>query len=185
MVGLPCLACFDDFSGAVPVGVEELCVRAFVFFNSILGFKCKEQKTCHGIDILFLGLRLAASCPVVIELPADKRKKYRDQIAAILSSGRCTVADADSLYGRLQWAESSVFGRAQKVYLVPIGKQKYSRSSALSARLIVSLKWFHEYLSEPRVRFFTEPSSSVDYVVFSDASLEGLGACVSSPGEAI
>ena len=176
--GVPCIAFFDDFSGASPAGAEKECVEAFLHLNEALGFRCKENKTCFGHAITFLGLRLAASSPILIELPSEKRERYMRQISDILLSRKCTVSDADSLYGRLQWAESLVFGRAQKVFLSPISRQKYSRSTKLSARLTSSLVWFQEFLSEPRARFFVNPSPLVDFVAFSDASLEGLGVCV-------
>jgi hypothetical protein len=64
------------------------------------------------------------------------------------------------------------------VYLAPIYQQKYTRGGAISARLRMALLWFLEFLSAPRVRVYAQPSRVVDFVVFSDASLFGLGASV-------
>ena len=175
---VPCISFFDDFSWAALAGVEEECVRAFEAFNEILGFKVKPEKNAFGREIPFLGLRVRSGSPVSIELPSDKREKYRAQILGILRSGKCSSADADSVYGRLQWAESCIFGRAVKVFLAPIAGRKYSHKTHLSARLKVALEFLASYLIEPRVRLFARPSRQVDFVVFSDASLTGLGVCV-------
>ena len=175
---LPCISFFDDFSGAAPKSLGRLPLECFEAFNEALGFRVKREKSLRGNAVPFLGVRLESGPRVRLSLPCEKREKYSRQIADRLREGKCSPADADSLFGRLQWCESLLFGRAHRAYLVPVYRQKYARGSDVSARLRMALSWFLEFLSAPRVRFYAQPSSSVDFVVFSDASLAGLGACV-------
>ena len=59
-------------------------------------------------------------------LSEDRRLEYLRQICDLISTRLCCVADADSLFGRLQLCESSFFGRANRVYLIPLFRQKSS-----------------------------------------------------------
>ena len=98
----------------------------------------------------------------------------------ILGSGKCSRADADSLFGRLIFCESAVFGRANRVFLSPIYYQKFTYSGEISDSLRRALLWFKDFLNAPILRMYNPEHVQTDFVVFSDASLEGLGVVVCS-----
>ena len=182
---VPCLSFFGDFSGACPADVSGLVLMCFMEFNSAMGFAVKAEKNEVGPSIQFLGVSVSIadglSAPIALALPEEKREKYASQIEEVLSSSFCPASTADSIFGRLQWAESLIFGRVHRAFLMSICMQKFSRSAAVSPRLEGALRWFKKFLSRRRVRIFSKPSDKIDFVVFSDASTTGLGVCVVSP----
>ena len=73
-----------------------------------------------------------------------------------------------------------VFGRSHKIHLYHLLGQKFSKSPRISPELRASLLWFRIFLSTPQAREYVQPRACVDLVVFSDASLTGLGVCVAT-----
>ena len=94
----------------------------------------------------------------------------------------CNTADADSIFGRLQFCESAIFGRSHRIFLTPIFKQKYATSRAISPPLKASLKWFSDFLSSPKSVHYDPPGRGSDFLIFSDASESGLGVVICVPG---
>ena len=183
--GLPCISFFDDFAGVAHKELGSLPLECFEELNEALGLMVKKEKSVQGDVITFLGLKVSCvPSGVRIELPNDKREAYREQILAILEKGSCSQGDADSLFGRLQFCESAVFGRANRVFMVPIYLQKAAEHSSIPYRLRAALVWFAKFLERPKVRLYKRPSPTVHAVLFSDASLEAVGAAIYLPGKA-
>jgi hypothetical protein len=178
----PCVAFFDDFAGVAPAGLEAQALALFAKFNDAIGFRVKHEKSEHGPEISYLGLSLSAGPPAEIALPDNKREKYSEQIRSVLFSGKCSSAEADSLFGRLQWSDCVVFGKTNRAFLAPLCKRKRSPRRDISQELRSSMLWFLSFLSSPRKRLYQRVDPRVGLVVFSDASLTGLGALVTTPG---
>ena len=177
--GVPCISYFDDFSGVAPTkAIGDLCLSLFKDFSESLGFPVKDSKSEVGRKIQYLGLDIEAVEGVTVAVPSQKRVNYCELISAVVKSGVCSQSDADSLYGKLQWCSSNVFGRGLKVRLSPLLRQKFSKNGTMPEDLKWSLRFFGGRLLKPRVRRFVEPSKKVDFIAFSDAPLSGLGACV-------
>ena len=54
--GLPVFPFFDDFCGAGPACLGDLCQKDFILFNTLCGFDIKSEKTCSVWKYLISGL---------------------------------------------------------------------------------------------------------------------------------
>ena len=181
--GIPVLSYFDDFSGCAPEELGDLPLRCFEALNDFLGLRIKKEKSVYGKPIPFLGLEVEQrKHKLVITLPEDKRMSYKVGVESLLKQKSCSQIEADSIFGKLQFCESTVFGRASRIFLVPIFSQKTATAPRLYPRLARAFHWLSNFLSEPKSRTYERPHKAVDALVFSDASLSGLGAVVCLPG---
>ena len=145
---------------------------------------CDITNSPHDLlgRIFFAGAAPDFLGTVPIFLSEDKRMKYLRQICDLISTGLRCVADADSLFGRLQLCESFLFGRANRIYLIPLFRQKSSAFSDISPSLAKSLAWSHCFSSTPKSTTYRPNCvGGFGLVMFTDASLHGLGVCVCSP----
>ena len=112
--------------------------------NQALGLSSVKDKKCKfGQIIEFLGLQIdVASGHPVISLPEEKRTKYLSQVAQILLRGVCGQRDADALFGRLQFCDGAIGGKAHKTFLAPIYMQKALPEGPICERLREALTWF-------------------------------------------
>ena len=84
--------------------------------------------------------------------------------------------------GKLNFATSHLWGRATRVYLVPLYKHAAKRGVALRHPLRVAIPWWVEFLRAPLTRPYWLPPPEIGAVVFVDASMSGLGVVFSRPG---
>ena len=179
----PGFSYFDDFSGAAPAELEGLPLECFEALNAVLGLRIKKEKSSLGHEIPFLGLMVSETHDgFEISLPEEKRVAYKAKVDELLESKYCSQSDADSIFGKLQFCETTVFGRANRIFLVPIYLQKTSSTPRVGPRLERALCWLSNFLTEPKTRVYRRPANTVHAVVFSDASLTALGAVICLPG---
>ena len=156
-VGLP-FQMFDDNQPDVVGTLDGFCREAFAA-------KLSRAGVCE-------------STPVFLWMPEEKRAALREQILVTLSGDEISHVAADQIFGRLIWAESGLFGRGHRSYMVPILLAKYSSSTKISPSLRSSLTWFAEFLESPRnlIRQYRPCDPRSHVVAFSDASLSRIGA---------
>ena len=148
-----------------------------IALSEAIGFKVKHSKCFWGKQVGFLGLLLCVNAmPPTLYLPEEKRIAYQHQIRDIITSGRCSRSGADSIFGRLQFCEYSIFGRTNRIFLIPIYKRKYAMATSIGPRLSLALRWFAEFLEEPQSRIYRSPVFVYPGgLVFTDASEKRLG----------
>ena len=182
---IPLISFFDDFIGACySPNVCALALECFNALNILLGLKLKKAKEYMGENVQFLGLDISiVDGEIKVSLPDDKRVSYKAIVDDIISSGICPPALAASLAGKLNFGASCVWGRAPRVYLSPIYKQSTGETDEVGVALRHAAHWWSSFLSTSVARTFARPSPHVGAILFSDASLSGLGVVLQVKGK--
>ena len=128
---LPRIAFYDDFAGVAPEGVQE-ALAYFKQLNDTVGYLLREHKCATGKKIQYLGTNLDATGRIAtLSLPEEKRHSYKEQIDRRLLEQKRSATTAETLVGRLQFCESSIYARASRVKLQNLHDHQHSKSGLL------------------------------------------------------
>ena len=174
---IPSLGYFDDFLLVVPRGLAPRALRLFGALNEALGFSLKNEKSAHGSAVEFLGIVISSSpSTVTVAISADRRTSLRAEIAQAIESGFLRRDQAESLAGKLSFAQFHAFGRCGRAFLPRL----YARSrygGRIGFGLASDLIWWRSFLSADSVRPVLRGSPLPDAIVYTDAAGDGgLGA---------
>ena len=161
---------------ATPAGASEVA-REVV--EDLLGWDFDASKrVSDSASAPILGVEVgvdSAGLAINLEIGAAKLAQWESQIRAVLKRNVLHPAEAKKLAGRLSWGASAVFGRAARVHLAPLYKQASGASSALTGRVVRSLRWWLRFLkSVPRRTVLcSSPAARLRCIVYSDATGRG------------
>ncbi|CAE7321420.1 unnamed protein product [Symbiodinium sp. CCMP2592] len=136
LVELECLACnyYDDYP-VLDVSMlsanTERTIRKLMRFLGVVCSEDKELPFSSVADLLGVRLDLRAkdfSCVTVANKP-DRAREISESVAKVLSDGQVVVREVDSLFGRIQYADSQIMGRRGKLALSTL--RKLSRGSGV------------------------------------------------------
>ncbi|CAE7256827.1 unnamed protein product [Symbiodinium sp. CCMP2592] len=136
LIELECLACnyYDDFPVLDVSMLSANTEKTIRKLMRLLGVICSEDKELpfsSVADLLGVRLDLRAkdfSCVTVANKP-DRAREISESVAKVLSDGQVVVREADSLFGRIQYADSQIMGRRGKLALSTL--RKLSRGSGV------------------------------------------------------
>ena len=183
ILGIPCLGYFDDFGTLMFSDLEKTALRAFIDLNEVFGIKVKLSKCDFGRSLAFLGILGSSPSPtndfcMSVSLPADKAVSWSLLISSILSDpSRVCRKALESLIGKLSFAQCAIFGRVARSTLRPLYKHLYCSASIfqLSGDAVLALKWWGSVLGSLAPRIIKKFSSSVSWVLYSDAEGANFG----------
>ena len=89
--------------------------------GAVLGLRIKKKKSSLGHEVPFLGLMFSETNDgFEVCLPGEKRVAYKAKVDELLGPKYCSRTDTDSIFGRLQFCETTVSGRANRLFSAPI-----------------------------------------------------------------
>ena len=140
----------------------------------LLGHDSVADKKCEvGSPLTVLGLRIKLDSQGICCFPdAQKVRKWLKQINLALSSGFLTAGFASKLAGGLGWAATAMFRKLGRAMLAPLYWHTMSRSSAVTKKLGLCLRWWRQVLACNIVQYhpWHERVKSDWVQVFADAS---------------
>ncbi|CAE7660014.1 unnamed protein product [Symbiodinium sp. CCMP2592] len=136
LIELECLACnyYDDYPVLDVSMLSANTEKTIRKLMCLLGVICSEDKELpfsSVADLLGVRLDLRAkdfSCVTVANKP-DRAREISESVAKVLSDGQVVVREVDSLFGRIQYADSQIMGRRGKLALSTL--RKLSRGSGV------------------------------------------------------
>ncbi|CAE7218164.1 unnamed protein product [Symbiodinium sp. CCMP2592] len=136
LIELECLACnyYDDYPVLDVSMLSANTEKTIRKLMRLLGVICSEDKELpfsSVADLLGVRLDLRAkdfSCVTVANKP-DRAREISESVAKVLSDGQVVVREVDSLFGRIQYADSQIMGRRGKLALSTL--RKLSRGSGV------------------------------------------------------
>jgi hypothetical protein len=152
-------------------------LTAFVFFK-LLGWifaedgrKCKPfSSSCEAFGVIF-DLSESNNYTCKVSNTASRIEEISTEIQKLLNAGSITQVDAQKLRGRMQFAESQIYGRTGKCCIAWLKDFSCRRRSKIADRDGVYLKLFLSLLKSEESRVvFLQQSSSV--VLIADACYE-------------
>ena len=136
----------------------------------------KRLKMCNVFSALGVMFDLRASADGLIRV-ANKESRVAQLLEVIenlLQSGAMTEAEAATLRGRLQFAESQTYGRAVSLHMREVGQRSVGKKAGkhLTAGMVDELNWAKEFLQNDTPRLLQAHTSERKLVIFTDAALE-------------
>ena len=124
LVELRCLVCnyYDDYPVLEVSMLASNTEKTIRKLMRLLGFSCSEDKELPFSTVYdLLGVRLDLrskdfSCVLVANKP-DRAREISESVAQVLASGQVVAREVDSLFGRIQYADSQIMGRRGKLAL--------------------------------------------------------------------
>eukprot|EP00439_Symbiodinium_sp_Y106_P021621 s7722_g2.t1 len=124
LVELRCLVCnyYDDYPVLEMSMLASNTEKTIRKLMRLLGFSCSEDKELPFSAVYdLLGVRLDLrsrdfSCVLVANKP-DRAREISESVAQVLASGQVVTREVDSLFGRIQYADSQIMGRRGKLAL--------------------------------------------------------------------
>ena len=124
LVELRCLVCnyYDDYPVLEVSMLASNTEKTIRKLMRLLGFSCSEDKELPFSTVYdLLGVRLDLrskdfSCVLVANKP-DRAREISESVAQVLASGQVVTREVDSLFGRIQYADSQIMGRRGKLAL--------------------------------------------------------------------
>lgn len=186
---------FDDYTIFSSADIATSTEKTAEVFLDLLGVLfARDGEKCLPFAKMFKALGVSFNLDKVSEGLAlvghtsSRKAELQCVIGEILSQGRISRASAESLRGRLIWAESYIFGRRANGAMRTIGKYVVgSDGPKLSDEMVMALLFIRDRLLEMRP---VEIHSSLPEpcFLFTDGSLEdgvaGLGGVLVQPSEA-
>ncbi|CAE7732569.1 unnamed protein product [Symbiodinium sp. CCMP2592] len=180
LVELECLACnyYDDYPVLDVSMLSSNTEKTIRKLMRLLGVTCSEDKELpfsSVADLLGVRLDLRAkdfSCVTVANKP-DRAREISEAVAKVLSDGQVVVREVDSLFGRIQYADSQIMGRRGKLALSTL--RKLSRGSGvhrLSPTDRDAFAVLRMRMDSGEPRRIQVSSSGPSLVVFTDGACE-------------
>ena len=181
-LGLLWTCCFDDFpvvtSKALEVSTAQTVTRLF----DLLGWKYANEGrkaepfspsfSCLGVSF---SLRHFTSGRVEVSNTPLRTQELLRRIDEALASETLSTKEAQSLRGRLQFADSQIFGRSSKLCLKALDSHVQDGAFNLTLDSCNALRRYRQILEHGRPRIIGRPSHEVLYL-FTDAAYEA-GRC--------
>ncbi|CAE7730529.1 pol [Symbiodinium sp. CCMP2592] len=172
---------YDDFPQIDLEACGDEAQYAAERLLSLLGWRfsrkdSKRRPAARKFDALGVSVDLSESSlgKVKVGNKASRVEQISVQVAQILATGRLTVAVAAALRGRLQFAESHMFGRIVRQRMRRFHKRACGSDSAsrINPELRDELEWARDFVRVCRPRYVEAARSATRAVIFSDAALE-------------
>lgn len=140
--------------------------------------------------VLFFDLSLASTGKALICNTESRRMELCEELLRVVSEGRLAAKQAQRLRGRMQFAESQLFGRTGKRCLRVLADFSEGRRSVLTCKDKFFLQTFRSFL-EANVPREVQALSPENVLVFTDACYEaghptwpcGLGGVLFAGGQ--
>ena len=171
--------CYDDFPqiDLEVCGDEAQCAAEKLL--SLLGWRfslkdSKRRPAARTFDALGVTVDLSESPLGKIKVGAGRVEQISGQVSQILATGRLTVAVAAALRGRLQLAESNMFGRIvrQRMRRFHNRASGSDSSSHINMDLREELEWAKDFVKVCKPRYVEAARSTSRAIIFTDAALE-------------
>ncbi|CAE7638477.1 Abcb1a [Symbiodinium sp. CCMP2592] len=172
---------YDDFPQIDLEACGDEAQYAAERLLSLLGWRfsrkdSKRRPAARKFDALGVTVDLSESSlgKVKVGNKASRVEQISGQVAQILATGRLTVAVAAALRGRLQFAESHMFGRIVRQRMRRFHKRACGSdsSSHINSELRDELEWARDFVRVCRPRYVEAARSATRAVIFTDAALE-------------
>lgn len=175
---------FDDFPTLAASSVSKSCDAAISIFLKCVGWSYSDNKekdlpfaeAFNALGIRFDVSRISEGLSTV-ENRRDRVDKVSSIVEAIIADGTFFHHQAESLRGKVQFMERSIFGKAGKsisrVY------QRRGRAPALTDRDAMDLRWLIVWLSTAVPRRLSPDAGAGTVLIFCD------GACEYECGKAL
>jgi hypothetical protein len=188
---LLCLAVtnyFDDFPQVEPASLWASAKESLLGLFELLGWRValEEKKNrpfatefnVLGVTVDFKGSPRGA---VLIKNKADRVTELLGAVASAKAHG-LTFAEAASLRGRFQYAESQTFGRCASAALAVLGSRAalVRFHGCASEELLAALEWLASFVSNARPREVGAFYERAQCLVFTDGACEGTRSLVAA-----
>lgn len=141
-------------------------------------FSTKPTKTVPMQSIfsaLGVSFDLRASCDGLVRVTNKESRvaQLLESIEGFLKSDTMTEAEAATLRGRLQFAESQTYGRAVSLHMREVGQRAVGKKAGkhLTEGMAEELAWAKSFLKMDAPRLLRAHMSSRKLVIFTDAGL--------------
>ena len=174
---------FDDYPQTEPVCISKsalLCAEALV---EVLGWKVSRGDKRLDFKPEFFPLGAAVNTSflksegiLLIGNKPNRVEEIVESLQAIKLRNTVYLAELDKLRGRLQFAESFVFGRFSRFVFVPFCEKVRARHRSLvplDARLREAIDLLIALLNMTKPRRFPVKFSDVKFDLFTDGACEG------------
>ena len=116
IMGLPCIGYFDDYAFLIPRSLQDVALKSFKEFCSLLGVLLKDSKCSVGPVNTFLGLRgvmpsLRSGMKLAISLDQEKSERWIGILKEVMKSRRIDHSSLDKLLGKLSFAQTTISGK--------------------------------------------------------------------------
>ena len=167
LLDIPVDSYFDDFWGVDSAEGVWNGFHAFGELNELLGFAIKKKKDVPPTDEgVLLGIAIQiAKLPFVASLMEERRMQLVTSIRWAITANRLTPAEAATLAGRMNFAETGIFGRVGRVPLRAVYARQHAERDAqnLSYRVTrllgAALQALLALLERPPPRSIPHPAS--------------------------
>ena len=176
----------DDLGGVHDAKDAWDAFQAFITFCTLLGIRLKTSKAqSPAVVQSLLGVRLSVLESGVEVAPEPKRiEKLRRMIQDILAAGSLSLELASRLAGKMNFVQSTAFGKMGAAALRPVYARAHANLSteALNTGLEAALRALLLMLGGLKPRFVPFAAQGVSAQVYSDAYFE-LGDRHWKPGD--
>ena len=184
---LPWLNFYDDFPTLISSWVETSVQSAVQLLFKLLGWTfvddpAKDRPFSElfvALGVVFNVSRLNEGLSTVCNKP-ERVKTVREEIRAILNSGKFTTVQSDSLRGKLGFMERQVFGKSSRAVIRTLTRTRYD--SRLRPTERDDLSWIDTWLASSNPRFLSPPKDLPMAIIFTDGACEFEGSIVASCG---
>ena len=182
---------FDDFISFTPPGLQQNTEQTILALFRLVGWvlASDEHKTlpygdkCDALGVSF-DLTLSSTGLASVRNTAGRIEELCSEIDSLLQSGTCTAKLAQRLRGKMQFAESCLFGRAGKRCIATLAEFAEGKRSKLSAKDNFFLNCFKDLLQRGPPRELSALGNE-HVLIFTDACFErdsrtwvcGIGGC--------
>ena len=172
---------YDDFPQLDVLSAGDWAQHTAERFLRLIGwhFSDKESKrlslspTFSALGVEFC-LEKARQGIVEVRNKESRIAQICDAIGAIQDSKSLTEAEASTLMGRLQFAESQTYGRAVSLHMKAIRQRACGKKAGkhLTEDMLQELRWARDFVKESCPRVLLAGGSHAKVLIFTDAALE-------------
>ena len=177
LFGIPLLAFYDDLGSPMLFALGRVALETLTGACRLLGVVLKKSKSEWGNPLTFLGLlghfpNKANGGTLHIALSPDKIIKWTREIEDFLKNGSISNNDLQKLIGKLNFAQSMVFGKCARALIRPLYTWLYAAyySPLISPTIALILRWWISLIRSIKPRAVVILPFYPKFVIFTDAS---------------
>ena len=164
------LQCCGDWAQEM----AEQCLELIGWVFSTKPAKRVLMKNVFSALGVTFDLRASSDGLVRVTNKESRVAQLLSSIEGFLESNTLTEAEAATLRGRMQFAESQMYGRAVSLHMREVGQRSVGKKAGkrVTEGMIEELVWAKEVLQMDAPRLLRADMSSGKLVIFTDAALE-------------